>query len=492
VIGAVRVRDWRPLIMALLIPAAALPLLALPELFETVAMGYALVALTAFVCFAPLVVLYRQGRLTIASLGLWFAVTYFLHFGLGTIVSAVHGSRFLGLDPASHSFFPINLAAAVAIAGILFFWVGYLSSAGPRVAAHFRPMPAKWNVRTAFFVGVACFGFGMCIRVAMMVLHAGGIGAWLAGNKDEFLLASEGMMYVNAFTNFATIGVFVLLATALFSRDRTVFWCFLAAFLVELGFKMLSGSRSAAVYLILQVFILYFLMKPRDPVRERRAFLGAAAMIPLFVMMYPLTTSLRFGGIMDPFKLWRESPYLVTSEGLAYIIGERFHGVDSLALVQQKVPAEMPYDLGSHFGRIVYTWVPRAVWPEKPQISMGMWFHENLVPAGLYPPGAAVAITLPGEMYLSWGIFGVTLGLLVIGVFWRSMQIHLFSPRGNPSTAVAAAFIFPTFLMAVEQDFNFPATFGLVNYVLVVSVVFYIGWRSRLAARPPAEEAPPT
>ena len=72
-----------------------------------------------------------------------------------------------------------------------------------------------------------------------------------------------------------------------------------------------------------------------------------------------------------------------------------------------------------------FAFIPRFLWPEKPLIAKGAWFALEIGQAHMRPDGSitnAVAMTIPGELYLNFGWPGVLLGCLLYGailaVFW--------------------------------------------------------------------------
>jgi hypothetical protein len=68
--------------------------------------------------------------------------------------------------------------------------------------------------------------------------------------------------------------------------------------------------------------------------------------------------------------------------------------------------------------------IPRALWPNKPSVTQGAWFTFYLGSAA--SPDAAttsIGMTATGELYWNFGVFGVVIGMfligLAIGTLWR-------------------------------------------------------------------------
>jgi hypothetical protein len=66
-----------------------------------------------------------------------------------------------------------------------------------------------------------------------------------------------------------------------------------------------------------------------------------------------------------------------------------------------------------------YSFIPRVLWPEKPNVSQGEWFNKYVGAA----PGTSLGITAVGELYWNFAIPGVVIGMFVvgcgIGILWR-------------------------------------------------------------------------
>ena len=60
--------------------------------------------------------------------------------------------------------------------------------------------------------------------------------------------------------------------------------------------------------------------------------------------------------------------------------------------------------------------VPRAVWSDKPTMSVGNWYAREALGWGT---ASEAALTLPGDFYLNFGIMGVCVGMFLFGVGLR-------------------------------------------------------------------------
>ncbi|MBE2289570.1 MAG: hypothetical protein IAE95_08455 [Chitinophagaceae bacterium] len=77
--------------------------------------------------------------------------------------------------------------------------------------------------------------------------------------------------------------------------------------------------------------------------------------------------------------------------------------------------------------------IPRALWPDKPNIELGAWFALEIGAATISPitgrANNSVNMTIPGELYLDFGWIGVILGGIFFGgllaAFWNASSFNL-------------------------------------------------------------------
>jgi hypothetical protein len=93
-----------------------------------------------------------------------------------------------------------------------------------------------------------------------------------------------------------------------------------------------------------------------------------------------------------------------------------------------------------------------------------MAFNADVLPEGLFPKNAAVAITIPGEYYWAFGVPGVIMGMFAFGLAMKALQSRLIEPRNNATAVMIAASMAQSFIQGIEQDTGYLITYGLVSY----------------------------
>lgn len=480
----VAVQDWtpRPTVAAAVLGLVAAFALAVPRsALGGATTSYLLVVALAAVAFLPVLARVLAADFEFAEPGIWFAAFYFGHFGVRALYDHYFWSRFFRLFPKYQGVNLINAALVVSLLGLLAFWTGYHTAAPRRVAAALPALPRRWNLASVLPVALACAVAGWAFRVALMTVQAGGVLAWLAADKDALLRGAAGLTYLKLLGSLAVVGLFVLLVHARRTGDRRAWGLFGALLVPELAFRAIGGSRSELAFLLLELLVAYYMTSERRAADGIRLAGWSTSVIGLLVVAFPVLSVVRFQGVGAAAAALRSRPgTLLRPEALFRAVGRRLHDLDSLALIMLKVPESRPHTYGSELLVVAVAWIPRALWPEKPVVSLGRVFREEFV-AGLYPPGTSVSVSLVGEFYWDFGVVGVLLGMLAVGALWRVGYEYLVRERGNASKALATGILFTGFFMPVEQAVVSLFTARAFQAFLVVAVALALAPRSPTA-----------
>src|SRR6267142_2408791 len=136
------------------------------------------------------------------------------------------------------------------------------------------------------------------------------------------------------------------------------------------------------------------------------------------------------------FKKWQEALSDRSGRALAYAMNESMSRVSLLtqtANVADLTPATVPYQGGQLYSYLVITWIPRALWPDKPsvndanqfyQVAYGMSKEEDL-------DKVAIGVGVMTEAYISFGWYGVVGIMFLIGIFYDVYRRILFSRNSD-------------------------------------------------------------
>lgn len=107
-------------------------------------------------------------------------------------------------------------------------------------------------------------------------------------------------------------------------------------------------------------------------------------------------------------------------------------GDDSIELVMQKTPREVPFWNGETYASIPYMFIPRALWPDKP--SRHFWNKYGRVYGVLSEDDyqTSVGVGYLAEAYMNFGFFGMYICSIFFGFFMAMLEkISILFLRGH-------------------------------------------------------------
>lgn len=191
------------------------------------------------------------------------------------------------------------------------------------------------------------------------------------------------------------------------------------------------------------------------------SYLRSEALIPLVALLLPYfiakrisarlfafgaCTALAFALILTPFSQMRQVG-LAGSErlvALAETVRTGSSGIQEgavglmarLSTFSQlsqicRIVRDEGYKNGETMGYVVFAFIPRVLWPGKPEIAPGQWFAEKLGRGQRLSErrfSNAINMTIPGELFLNFGWLGTFLGGilfgLVLGLTWDAAVLR--------------------------------------------------------------------
>ena len=129
---------------------------------------------------------------------------------------------------------------------------------------------------------------------------------------------------------------------------------------------------------------------------------------------------------------------------------------------------------GKTMSYIAYAFIPRILWPQKPNVSRGAWFDAYIGQArSAKEATTSLGMTATGELYWNFGLPGVLLGMFVIGLMegqlWR---LAGSDPRSSPIRMllyVTQIFAMPDMAEAVSVVTSLVATWLIFRTLLLLT-----------------------
>ncbi len=261
--------------------------------------------------------------------------------------------------------------------------------------------------------------------------------------------------------------------------------------MIGMQFLLVSGNQMREVYafILLPVFVAFgvsFNMRmsksqPVIPNQSKRkkssrarniaiCLFGSVILSFLVFVMFPAATQVKRGEV----KTLKEGIHNVVNSDVKnddfpdqgiYALPFRMSVlVVAPAIIIEAVENE-GYTKYSPLLNTVAALVPRALWKSKPIISKGAWFANYLNPN--QEDSTSFALTMPGELYWSYGWYGSMFLMLVIGVTLRKLWTYLFTRIfSNPIAVVAFIVLCRECIRWFESEASRPVSLLLLLFIL--------------------------
>jgi hypothetical protein len=170
--------------------------------------------------------------------------------------------------------------------------------------------------------------------------------------------------------------------------------------------------------------------------------------------------------------LSRTDPGIIFQQA-AGALAERVENLSSLAVVvsnyEQLEPYEESYGIKNNIiNEFTTSFIPRFLWPDKPTVSDARAYSDLYFNFG----ENSFAITVFGDLVRNFGVIGIPLGMMLLGIYLRVIyQVLIDTPE--PRIWKKAAY-FPLLIMAHYEGFYssiFPNTIRVLLVVVVALLV---------------------
>jgi hypothetical protein len=353
------------------------------------------------------------GEVRTAPLGLSPLTSYFFWYAAGLGVSAIYtGVLSSGGDPVPFS--TARVAPQDLVAGYAIFLAGSVAlHAGMQ---RFRPLDNDDRAREKSDLPAAL--------APLVIIYVIG----LVGLFHPAVLASFGTLGAPLqWASLAALSCFALSSPAELGLSRSAFKATLVIGMVGIfAGELNSGSKAFIMYSLLPVLWLLFLH------RELRCWLPALALgaVLVYSVLFQVVSLARlsrdkygeagsnFTKIRDAYGQWSSGAAIPfgtsVTEQLDQFFNRQFDPTPVGFIVDQV--RQGGFMMGGTMTYAAYSFIPRIIWPDKPDVTRGGWFTFYLGFSGS-PESSTTATgqTATGELYWNFGLFGVLGGMFLIG-----------------------------------------------------------------------------
>lgn len=373
----------------------------------------------------------------------------------------------------------ITWSLALAVTGVFAIWLGMRSRLGmylvPKKLPELKPGQGSIHyLRLLMVIGT------------LLSLYEG-VANLAGGGGRQALTILSSLVPILAFA--------ILFRKVLSGEARQVDKLLVVGFLaLRLVIGLSSGWLGAFASIILVCAAVYLAEKRKIP---RLAF----ALVVLFTLFFQVgkqefreaywTTSTTAVSKIDRVKFWTETSFKKWSEAFSDPSGHslgnamnqsmsRVSLLTQTANVADLTPETVPYQGGQLYYYLLITWIPRAVWPDKPsvsdanqfyQVAYGMTNEEDL-------DHVAIGVGVMTEAYISFGWYGVVGIMFLIGIFYDVYRRILFSVNSGLLMIGLGIALLPQIISIESQMATYLG--GIMQQVIFTLLIFspVIRWRS--------------
>lgn len=281
-------------------------------------------------------------------------------------------------------------------------------------------------LRTGIIVSV--IGFVVKIKT---ILDSGGVFYILShiqGRKEIM----AGQYYNELFANsLLTCGVLLTLMCYLKEKRKKNLYIFIVIFVITTFGLIVFGARRPAMMLLLQVIMLYHFISSKIRIRSLFKIKSIVTIfaIAFFVLLMPMLRSSSETDYINNPQKWVEGAVENTNtifREFSYCDGDLF-AFDYFKTHE--------YWYGASYLNIPLQIIPKSIYPQKPPMDDGMYLL-NLMYGEKATPNMAtddlfyqtsVPFTLESSLYSNFGLLGIILGCLLVGVFYQYVYKVLIS-----------------------------------------------------------------
>ncbi|MGI8839001.1 MAG: hypothetical protein ACR2H4_20540 [Pyrinomonadaceae bacterium] len=316
-------------------------------------------------------------------------------------------------------------------------------------------------------------------RARILAIIVGLVGLFVTWNVDYQSSLSFAAMR-DFISRWSILGIAVLYVLHLRGQLKLTTKLFLGGILLPLVLVMDLGTGllSFAMRDLLVLFFIYWKVRGRPPMKA--IILLVLIFAPLVAVKEQFRDTAWYGAHADDTAIEKGLIYLrlgntqvMENSEDAYRnsldrTSKRVAALQTLAFVVEDTPEIVPYWNGETYTTIFTGFIPRFLWPDKPQKTLGQDFgHRYNI---LDDHDFATSWNFPQlvELYANFGWLGIILGMPFIGLLYRVLYNVFNHPNSGDGGAVISAIIF-TGLMNIESDFSL--VFGGLIQVCILYII---------------------
>ncbi|MCR9095933.1 MAG: O-antigen polysaccharide polymerase Wzy family protein [bacterium] len=359
----------------------------------------------------------------------------------------------------------------IALMGLVALLLAYANPALGAAIRRLPPLRHDWptGTTTAVATGMLVVGWAFTVVLAAAA-SSSGLGSGFSSTLSSAQL-------------FALI---LLVREWELRRNRGMLIALLVLVPIATIFGALTGSKREALNAVAIVVITRMVIK--ETIGWRWVVLGVLGI----AILYPFNRYYQdylIGGartsaveaLADPGRIVNSLSRFVAESNVFDLLEEgldatalRIDGLGVTSVIVRETPGLVPYQNGRTIALIFVAPIPRAIWPDKPEFTVGQWVTDT------YSHGldTRTAPTQIGELYFNFGWVGVLVGMLVLGSLMRVMSEALTGEHATAASmlvSIVVIYYFCTkFESAIAKQYS-NVLFAVVPLILVHAAIRILG-----------------
>jgi hypothetical protein len=419
-----------------------------------------------------------KGAYSVFHIPVFSSLTNFLRFGLATL--AVYADPSL-LRPFFHGdYTPIRVALLYFFGGALAYWAG-CSVVPAKEGGFSRRDPScsdpstdvEGKVSLTILGLVYLFAFG----VRLYEVHSTG----MARDIEAFGEQNQNVAAIQVYEVVGTVGTwcFIALAIERLARPANLFLqgAFWVAFAIECFFGLITGMKS-------EVLMPFFLTAMISALISKKVNKNWFIVPPLLLIaIYPLSNAFRTihgGRGFSAIQKWEKAAEYSagkSQDASEWLASGWDSAVQRMALLPEMASA---MNLGDRADWLkgderwwmvpFYPFVPRFIWRSKPILLKCQRFS---IAAGSTATNSE-AITIPGDLYLEFGLPGLLIGMFLLGMLGQGLTNMVTGALRKQSLLIYTG-VFWSVIFLESDAFSFATGLAKVLFMLwVFTKVIYV------------------
>jgi hypothetical protein len=375
------------------------------------------VALMFALCSSPIPFI---GRLNgaFAMLGVAMAA-YFLKFAMLDAVS-----MFTPSTRAAAREVMFDRAEIVILLGALMAVIGFHVGARITNAKPGSELPTDWPRALLVPIGLLLWSSGCAADLyqTLILRPDASDAAVKAGFSKIGIWGTSGLVLVNYA---APLGLVILAYWWAVARERFSSALMLGIIIVQFAVGWIVDTKEVALNAPLIMLLTRFVTLGKVPLRWLVcSILGIVLVFPVLTAKRAITSEAMHLTNVQALPhtaeiLWRAiSERNTAREGKfgdkTQTFLERITDKGALEIFVRRVPMEHPYKMGSTFVPMLYTFIPRVIFSDKPGGNTAQLFNREFHLSE--DPDTYMSPSHIGELYWNFGIAGTTIGMALIGL----------------------------------------------------------------------------